>query len=777
MEQMHKYYPIAQDNEKSGREEYPDAERKKNIPMVSVVVTLCNCGSFVRNFLFMLRNQTFTKFEVICIVPGCADNTVTEVRNFCKEDDRFQYKVCNYPDPGTAGNEGLDMARGKYICFPDICNQYSSDYLMKLFKASESYDADISVCSSAMFSGKTIKSRMILELEGLSEGKVYSVKNTKHILHKIDAQISGMLFSRDFLKKNELRFSGTKAFTDLFFSKASIVCADSIVIIHGNLVSNSKLIDRNFASSSKEKESHAALGELKKLYQWLENHDLLMYSRSDYLELFDNTAYTEMKNGVTGLFAKEMARALNCDEPWKKLNSNQIKKILVKSLGDKGADLINKESLVRFSRDLDDPESESPWKTEYKKARESVYSNAAHLENTGKASGQPGITVVIPMYNCADFVDGVLSMFAAQSFTDFEVICVIDGAADDTEEKVRTFCEKDPRFSFVVQENAGAGAARNRGLDLARGKYIIFSDADDEYFPDYLKIFYETAIMHDAQIVISRIARKNYKTNIETIHGFDEKKFHEDIPYSHWEIDNLFGAFSGTVNSKLYNTAFLKNNGITFPKIKCAEDACFLCCALCLSDKILVVNDVPLRYRMHINPECASDKRNHWQHQAVDQLRTIYRWIKAHSLSDIHMEDYMKKVNGSIQYTGKYVISSRYISECAHMLNAEEPFSTMTVEDILFYLCEGLLAIKASLKVKEISMKIALHLIKFDDQLSDKLEYYKRRVRIAELLRQTSKETYGRDFLSPKVFKRIGWILLVRFIQEKNLHNAPWQML
>ena len=105
----------------------------------------------------------------------------------------------------------------------------------------------------------------------------------------------------------------------------------------------------------------------------------------------------------------------------------------------------------------------------------------------------PKISVVIPMYNCEEFVHGVLGMFSDQSFTDFEVICVIDGATDGTEEKVKKFCETDDRFRYVVRENGGTGAARNTGIDEAKGKYILWADADDLYDRNLLEKMYYSA--------------------------------------------------------------------------------------------------------------------------------------------------------------------------------------------------------------------------------------------------------------------------------------------
>ena len=358
----------------------------------------------------------------------------------------------------------------------------------------------------------------------------------------------------------------------------------------------------------------------------------------------------------------------------------------------------------------------------------------------------PKVSVVIPMYNCERFVPGLFQMFSNQSFSDFEIICVIDGATDNTEKAVRDLCKNDSRFKYVVQENAGAGIARNTGLELAKGAYTVFSDADDEYYIDYLKKLYETAVKHDAQIVICHLLMDNYKTGLENILGFNEKRFQEDVSYSHTEIKNIFGAFTSCMNNKMYNTGFLKDNGIKFQDIPIAEDSLFVCSALCMADRILVTNNILSRYRLHINEDSLSAKRPRLQHEAVNSLRLLYRWLKDHSLLDMHWEDYMLKVNGSIIYAGKYMVNPGYISELAHMLNAEEPFNTMTPQEILVYLEEGLQANEAIRNKTEMLTNISRQMLETDEELSSMLRQYENRIRNAELLCQKSRDQYGRNF-------------------------------
>ena len=99
------------------------------------------------------------------------------------------------------------------------------------------------------------------------------------------------------------------------------------------------------------------------------------------------------------------------------------------------------------------------------------------------------ISVVIPLYNKEQSIASTLQTVLKQTYQDFEIVIVDDGSTDHSVEEVKKVI--DPRIRLIHQSNAGVSAARNRGIDEARGEYIAFLDADDEWKPDYLKTQYE----------------------------------------------------------------------------------------------------------------------------------------------------------------------------------------------------------------------------------------------------------------------------------------------
>jgi glycosyltransferase involved in cell wall biosynthesis len=97
----------------------------------------------------------------------------------------------------------------------------------------------------------------------------------------------------------------------------------------------------------------------------------------------------------------------------------------------------------------------------------------------------PVVSVIMPAYLCAEYIGAALESVFAQTFTDYEVIVINDGAPDTPQLK-RALAPYLPHLLYLEQENRGAAAARNAGLRSARGRFVAFLDADDLWLPDYL---------------------------------------------------------------------------------------------------------------------------------------------------------------------------------------------------------------------------------------------------------------------------------------------------
>lgn len=101
---------------------------------------------------------------------------------------------------------------------------------------------------------------------------------------------------------------------------------------------------------------------------------------------------------------------------------------------------------------------------------------------------EPSVSVIIPIYNSEAYLEECLSSIAGQRNRSFEAIMVNDGSTDGSADICRRYAEKDSRFILIEKENGGVSTARNAGLEVARGRYILFADSDDYLSEDYLSL-------------------------------------------------------------------------------------------------------------------------------------------------------------------------------------------------------------------------------------------------------------------------------------------------
>lgn len=116
------------------------------------------------------------------------------------------------------------------------------------------------------------------------------------------------------------------------------------------------------------------------------------------------------------------------------------------------------------------------------------------MENANKVtiSKTPKISIIIPAYNVERFLFTCLESINAQTYDDYEVILIDDGSTDYTSKICEVYSFKNHRIRAFRQENAGVSAARNKGIELARGEYITFIDADDWVDANYLSVLVQT---------------------------------------------------------------------------------------------------------------------------------------------------------------------------------------------------------------------------------------------------------------------------------------------
>ena len=130
-----------------------------------------------------------------------------------------------------------------------------------------------------------------------------------------------------------------------------------------------------------------------------------------------------------------------------------------------------------------------------------------------KTNDVPLISVIVPVFNIEDYIERCLNSLQAQTMKDIEIIVIDDGSTDNSGKICDRFAEQDHRFKVIHKNNEGLSAARNDGLDISKGKYIMFVDGDDWVEPEFCEAPYNVAEETDAEIVIFEWA---YRKTITT---------------------------------------------------------------------------------------------------------------------------------------------------------------------------------------------------------------------------------------------------------------------
>lgn len=110
------------------------------------------------------------------------------------------------------------------------------------------------------------------------------------------------------------------------------------------------------------------------------------------------------------------------------------------------------------------------------------------------------VSIIVPCYNVAPYVDACMDSLVRQTLRDIEIICVNDGSTDGTPVLLHAWEERDSRVRVIDRENGGLSVARNTGMELASGEYIGFVDPDDYVEHSMYARLLEEARRHDAEI-------------------------------------------------------------------------------------------------------------------------------------------------------------------------------------------------------------------------------------------------------------------------------------
>jgi glycosyltransferase involved in cell wall biosynthesis len=235
------------------------------------------------------------------------------------------------------------------------------------------------------------------------------------------------------------------------------------------------------------------------------------------------------------------------------------------------------------------------------------------------------ISIIVPTYNSEKYLAKCLDSIIAQTHKDFEVIVVNDGSQDGSGGIAKDYAASDHRIFYREQSNQGVSSARNVGIELSRGKYLLFVDADDYLDPDVLYTLYD-AIEKDDLDCVTYMFRRVFSDNqppILDVLGNGKLFYALNSP------EDIANFLTGDGRIPFYSacTHILKRNiiverGIRFAtNIICGEDTLFSHTYALFIRKGCILSDFAAYNRLVHPLSCTGTKNDKWLHDVIQTLQ------------------------------------------------------------------------------------------------------------------------------------------------------------
>lgn len=257
------------------------------------------------------------------------------------------------------------------------------------------------------------------------------------------------------------------------------------------------------------------------------------------------------------------------------------------------------------------------------------------------------ISVIVPIYNCAEFLPACLDSILGQTFRNLEVILINDGSSDASPQICEYYAELDERIHVIHQKNQGVSNARNQGLKHATGELISFIDSDDTLDSDMYELLVRFMNENDADI-----SHCGYKHIV----GEEVRLVHDTkrvvIQDQEQSLKCLVGSqmFVGSLWNKLYRKELL--TGINFREsLKINEDILFNFEAFKKARKSVFADYAKYNYIAHKNSSaCFVTPNEKKLSDACAVNKNIYEQLKTSELKDIAAERYLRSLSGYYRF-------------------------------------------------------------------------------------------------------------------------------
>lgn len=546
-------------------------------PVISIIMPVYNAEEYLAETLDSLENQTFKNLEIICVDDGSKDNSLKILNQYAKNDDRIHVLHQNNTGAGEARNHGMSMAKGEYLMFLDCDDVFASEMVEKLYVKAKGTDSDVVICRSDRFDNKTKKitpCQWTIKNYLLPKKSIFkSTDVKKDFFNAFIWWPWDKIYKKSYIDNLGIKFQNLRTTNDLYFVAAATVAANKITYIDDVLIHQRSGL-KSSLSVTREKSwdcFYKALLELRNFLVENELYDRFHQDFVNYAALFAMWHLNTLHGYTYCLLYKALKAEWfkNLDISGQEESYFYDKKIYkqVKNVINQDLDFVLIEKITELEQKVQKQED----------GRNKQVTVAYHIDKM-----HPKISVIIPVYNDEKYLSTCLDSVFNQVFKDFEVICVNDGSTDSSLDILNHYSQKYDNFKFISQTNQGQSSARNKGLEYAKGSYILFLDGDDFLEPETLGYLYNESEMNELDILYFD-AKPVFETKAleKQFNNYNSYYDRPDKYKSIYSGSELFakmlkdGTFRMSPVLQLINHEFLKNSGVKFYEGIIHEDNLF----------------------------------------------------------------------------------------------------------------------------------------------------------------------------------------------------------
>lgn len=262
----------------------------------------------------------------------------------------------------------------------------------------------------------------------------------------------------------------------------------------------------------------------------------------------------------------------------------------------------------------------------------------------------PKVSIVMPVYNVEKYLGQCLDSVINQTLRDIEIICVDDGSTDDSLGILEDYSQKDNRIRVLHQQNQHAGVARNNGMNVARGKYIIFLDSDDVFELNMLEEMVKRAEKDDSDVTVCGWKSLDDRTNEVSKAWTINEKYIQMSPLKPADVvEELYDICKPNPWTKLIKREFLVYNSLQFDDCICCNDITCICLSLSLARRISLMEECFVYYREYQTLSLTSNRNKNFD-SVIYALLSLERQLKEHCVYKTFENTYAKKVASSVKY-------------------------------------------------------------------------------------------------------------------------------